>query len=75
MTALLRAFARLTGGGESIGDLIKKPQESVITRAEGWVTAARRPPPHTGPGVSSASRNTPRCLTEIPLCQTTNQNT
>jgi DNA-binding transcriptional MerR regulator len=36
--ALLRAFARLTAAGERIGDLIKEPRESVITRAEGRVT-------------------------------------
>ena len=36
--ALLRAFARLTEGGERIGDLIKESRESVITRAEGRVT-------------------------------------
>ena len=36
--ALLRAFARLTAGGERIGDLIKESRESVITRAEGRIT-------------------------------------
>ena len=36
--ALLRAFARLCGAGERIGDLVKEPRESVIARAEGKAT-------------------------------------
>jgi DNA-binding transcriptional MerR regulator len=33
--ALLRAFARLVGAGERIGELVKQPREVVIARAEG----------------------------------------
>ena len=36
--ALLRAFARLCGAGERIGDLVREAQESVIERAEGRAT-------------------------------------
>jgi methanogenic corrinoid protein MtbC1 len=36
--ALLRAFARLCGSGERIGDLVKESRESVIARAAGRAT-------------------------------------
>src|SRR4029450_3543456 len=49
--ALLRAFARLIAGGERIGELTQEPGGSVVSRAEGRVSAV-----HPLPGMLDALR-------------------